>query len=343
MSVIIRTRITKTRATVLYLDINCGGKRKRVDLETTDMREAKRIAAEVERDLLVKGWGKGKGESVRLDDLMRTYLEHSHATKAAKTAATDRDSFTSFIKVVGNIKVGELAPKHFESYRLERLHEVKASSVNVALRHLKAAFNWAVERGIINESPAAKVHLNRVPRNLHPRFLREEEVERLRAALVDDDDLLRVMNFALWTGARRNEIVHLLWSDIDLDRRTITVQNRIGFQTKSGCSRSIPINPALHEMLMSIKSVGKASTDRVFSIGYWSFGKRFLRAVRRAKIEGKVTLHTLPHTFASHLVMQGVDLASIQEILGHHDVSVTMIYSHLSPEHLARTVEKLPY
>jgi site-specific recombinase XerD len=75
---------------------------------------------------------------------------------------------------------------------------------------------------------------------------------------------------------------------------------------------------------------------------YWSAGKCFLRAVREAKLDGKVSLDTLYYTFTSHLVRQGVDLASIQEILGHFDVTVTMIYAHLAPGHLAKTVEKLP-
>lgn len=343
MSVIIRSRITKGRPTVLYLDISHDGKRKRVDLKTSDMREAKRIAAEVERDLVLNGWGKGRGEAIRLDDLMRNYLYHSRTTKAAKTTETERDAFAAFFKVIGNPKLGEITADHFERFRAVRIQTVKPSSVNVALRHLKAAFNWAVERGLLRESPAAKVRLNRVPKNLHPRFLSEAEVERLRVEIADDPELLHVVNFALWTGMRRNEIVNVCWSDLDMERRTITVQNRVGFQTKSGRSRVIPINPALHTMLVSIRPVSALPGDRVFPINYWSLGKRFLLSVRRAKIEGKVSLHTLRHTFASHLVMKGVDLASIQEILGHHDVTVTMIYSHVSPEHLARTVDKLPY
>jgi len=72
------------------------------------------------------------------------------------------------------------------------------------------------------------------------------------------------------------------------------------------------------------------------------FGKEFLRATRPQNFT-HVTFIPLRHTFASHLVMQGVDLLSIQEILGHFDVTVTQIYTHLRPEHLAKTTEKLPY
>jgi integrase len=280
---------------------------------------------------------------MELKTMIHDYLDYSYATKAPKTASMDRDALRVFMKVVGDLELGDITSAHFEKFRLARLQEISPTSVNVALRHLKAAFNWAVERGLLKHSPAAKVKLNRVPKNLHPRFLSAEEIDRLRQEIEEDTELLQFVNFALWTGMRRDEIVTLEWSEVDLERRVITVRNKAGFRTKSRKSRTVPISPSLHEMLVAMKAASRKSGHRVFEINYWSVGKRFLRAVRAAKLEGKVSLHTLRHTFASHLVMQGVDLASIQEILGHFDVTVTMIYAHLSPGHLARTVEKLPY
>jgi integrase len=343
MSVTIRTKKSRKGETVVYLDIYHNGKRKRMNLKTTDMREARQVKAQVERQLAAEGWGGGKGESMALKELARQYVEYSSATKAPKTATMDRLAMKAFMKVVGNIELGTITAEHFEQFRLERLKEISPTSVNIALRHLRAGFNWAVERGLLKVSPAAKVRLNRVPKNVHLRFLNEEEIARLRDEIEDDAELLNVVDAALWTGMRRNEIVTLQWSDIDLDRNVITVQNKIGFRTKSRKSRAIPINSMLREELITMKSQKPQPADRVFKLNYWSLGKRFLRATKAAKLQGNVTFHTLRHTFASHLVMQGVDLASIQEILGHFDVSVTMIYSHLSPGHLAKTVEKLPY
>jgi site-specific recombinase XerD len=96
-------------------------------------------------------------------------------------------------------------------------------------------------------------------------------------------------------------------------------------------------------MLAEMQTVPHTPDDRVFDVDYWSLGQDFRKAVERAGFDGHVSLHTLRHTFASHLIMAGVDLRSVQAMLGHYDVSVTMIYSHLSPGHLAKTVEKLPY
>lgn len=164
-----------------------------------------------------------------------------------------------------------------------------------------------------------------------------------RDEVADEPELTRLINFALWTGMRTNEVANAQWSDADLDRRTITVQNKIGFQTKSRVSRMVPVNPQLHAMLAGMKSHGVRPDDRLFKMSYWTFGKKFSKAVRRAKLNGKVSVHTLRHTFASHLAMQGVDLASIQQIIGHHDVTVTMVDAHLSPERLVKTIERPPF
>lgn len=215
--------------------------------------------------------------------------------------------------------------------------------MNVALRHLKVAFAWAHRKGYVKTNPAAQVKLTRVPRNTHLRYLNEAEIQKLREAIGDDTDLRRVVDFALWTGLRRDEIVHLQWSDVDMERRTITVQNKEDFRTKSGRSRVVPVNPQLSAVLTEMQAAPHSADDTVFNVNYWTLGQDFRKAVKRAGFDGHVSLHTLRHTFASHLIMAGVDIRSVQEMLGHHDVSVTMIYSHLSPGHLAKTVEKLPY
>jgi len=71
--------------------------------------------------------------------------------------------------------------------------------------------------------------------------------------------------------------------------------------------------------------------------------ERLIRIAKEANIEGLTKLHTLRHTFASQLVMSGVDLPTVMKLMGHSDIQTTMIYAHLAPDHLADAVNKLPF
>ena len=68
-----------------------------------------------------------------------------------------------------------------------------------------------------------------------------------------------------------------------------------------------------------------------------------IRNARKAGLDDVTKIHTLRHTFASHLVMSGVDLPTVQRLLGHSDIQTTMIYAHLAPDHLAGAVNKLKF
>ena len=103
------------------------------------------------------------------------------------------------------------------------------------------------------------------------------------------------------------------------------------------------MNASLKSLLTRMKPVHMLPSDRVLRISYGWLGRRFKRAVREAGLDESISLHALRHTFASHLIMNGVDITSVQTILGHHSVTVTQIYLHLDPNYLARTVEKLPF
>jgi site-specific recombinase XerD len=71
--------------------------------------------------------------------------------------------------------------------------------------------------------------------------------------------------------------------------------------------------------------------------------RELMRASKQAGFPDVTKLHTMRHTFASQLVMSGVDLATVRALLGHADIETTMIYAHLAPEHLKNAVEKLAF
>ena len=194
---------------------------------------------------MLHGWPDDKPESLTLSQFISRYIEYSAATKSSSTVKTDRYALQSFVKFIGDVSLSEITTDRIEEFRLYELQTVTPTSTNVVLRHLKSAMSWAAQRGMIPANPAAKIKLNRVPRNTHMRFLDDGEIQRLRDAIGDDKQLRRVVDFALWTGLRRNEIINLQWSDIDLNRNVLVIRKKNGFRIKSAKSRSVPLHGPL--------------------------------------------------------------------------------------------------
>ena len=118
------------------------------------------------------------------------------------------------------------------------------------------------------------------------------------------------------------------------------------FWTPKTYEREIPMSEKMHELLSGMKQGGP--DDFVFG---GPDGGRFKRKLRRDLMQvtkacgfpDVTKLHSLRHTFASHLVMSGVDLPTVKKLMGHSEIQTTMIYSHLLPDHLSSAVDKLDF
>jgi integrase len=183
------------------------------------------------------------------------------------------------------------------SYKLQRLAAVKPVSVNAELRHIKAAFSFAVDIGMLQSNPAHKVRLCKIVQNNHRMFLDQGEIERLKTACDADPDLRRMVDFTLRTGLRRGEITSLQWRDIDFERKVIKVRNKESFRTKSGKNREVPMNDQVEAILIAMAKQIRDPNDHVFKYSYWWFSKKFDRAVLAAGLPKETTIHTLRHTF----------------------------------------------
>ncbi len=144
-----------------------------------------------------------------------------------------------------------------------------------------------------------------------------------------------IVTVALNTGMRRSEVLSLKWSQI-----------RNGFiyliKTKTDEARQIPLNDTLRELFPSIPRHIKS--DYVFcdknGSPYKDVRRSFKTAVEKAGIQD-FRFHDLRHTFASRLVMKGVSLKTVQELLGHKDIKMTMRYSHLAEDYKVQAVKAL--
>jgi integrase len=147
---------------------------------------------------------------------------------------------------------------------------------------------------------------------------------------------------ALNTGLRKGEIFGLRWSDINFGRALLVVR---GEGAKSGQSRYVPLNAEAIRVLTDWRGFITPEPVHVFpgrqdGEPLDDIKKAWAPLLKQAKIAG-FTFHDLRHTFASKLVMAGVDLNTVRELLGHADIKMTLRYAHLAPEHKAAAVAKL--
>ena len=145
---------------------------------------------------------------------------------------------------------------------------------------------------------------------------------------------------AINTGLRRGELFNLQWADVDLVRKVITVE---GQTSKSGQTRYVQLNSEAINTLLEWKK----QTDSAIVFASPVTGERFdniNKSWARLREEAGITdfrFHDLRHTFASKLVMAGIDLYTVKELLGHSTIQMTERYAHLAPEHKAEAVEAI--
>jgi integrase len=144
-----------------------------------------------------------------------------------------------------------------------------------------------------------------------------------------------VIVVAINTGMRRGELLGLQWEQVDLQSRTITVK-----QSKSGRVRHVPLNKTAQQALSELPGLHEGQVFRYRGLPINDVKTAFLKAVKRAGIPC-CRFHDLRHTFATRLVLAGVDLATVKELMGHASISTTMRYAHPSPPHKRDAVARL--
>ena len=217
------------------------------------------------------------------------------------------------------------------------------------LASLKNFYAYAVSSGFLEESPvSSEIHVERGEKKL-PQILTGKEVELLLAqpSCVDpkgyrDKAMLEVM-YA--TGIRVSELIDLNCDDVNLDLGIVKCSS-------SKKSRAIPLYPAalraLTVYLRDVRPVMIAEPNetalfvninggRMSRQGFWKILKFYQT---KAGIEKEITPHTLRHSFAVHLLENGADVGSLQELMGHCDISSTQVYTHMVNQKLKSVYEK---
>lgn len=233
--------------------------------------------------------------------------------------------------------LAQVVPGDIERYIAKRRSSAKPATTNRELAFLKRVFNVAIADGKTERNPARAVRL-RKENNARVRFLTDEEEQALREAIGEAE--WPTVAVALHTGLRQAEQFKLRWQDVDFGTGIITVA-----RSKHGETRRVPMNDTVRAILTDrfVRADGKfvfVSTTAT-ALDACNYMRRvFVPAVKAAGIEN-FHWHDLRHSFASRLTMAGVDLRTVQELMGHKTITMTLRYAHLSPAHQLDAVQKL--
>jgi integrase len=292
-----------------------------------DKKVAEAVLRKVETELIENKWLDIKRENkIKFSDISREFLErYSKVNKRS----WDRDEGIINLhlnRFLGNKFIFEINEKDIEEYKKERLSAgIKHSTLNRELACLKTILNKAREWGYIEAVPKIKLFREN---NQRVRYLTDEEEKRLLD--LSPEPLKSIILVALNTGMRQGEILNLKWRDIDIKEGIIIIQDSKGKEKRilpmNETIKSVFLNPQLYDSKEYV--FGNKEGDR-YSGSY--IQHLFEKVVKKADIKD-FRFHDLRHTFASRLVMAGVNLKTIQELLGHKSYQMTLRYSHLSPE-----------
>jgi integrase len=320
----------RKRGKKYYIDVYYKGTRIR-ECVGESKRLAERVYAKRKAELVEnKFFDKRKVSKTKLSELVELYLEYSKTHK--RSYERDRSSTKTLLKYMGDRKLNQITPLRIEEYIKTRLNQisyrkkgkVSPATVNRELACLKHMFTKAIEWSLIYQNPVKKVKSLK-ERNKRLRFLSAEEIEKLLNCC--SGYLMPIVKMAIFSGMRKSEILNLKWKDVDFHNNLILLTD-----TKSGKRREIPLNRTLKEVMLSVPRHFKSDYIFCHQDGkpYSDLRKSFNTTLKKAGIED-FTFHDLRHTFASHMVMNGVDINTLKEILGHSSIAMTQRYAHLAP------------
>lgn len=285
----------------------------------------------------------------------------------------------SFLYSIPMSDITEWGITKWRSDRLK--DNISPKTINRDVATLKGVLTKAVAWGVLDESPLANLKPLKVDNHSKQRFLTPDEEKALRSALDAREEEIKqdresgnawreqrgyvkrhaydrneyadhiqpMLLVLLNTGFRPAELFQLEWRDINFKGKTLTVRGEIA---KSGKTRHVPLNREALGVLLQWNNQQQGDSkqkDRGKRLAFPSpvnggamvkIPKAVYRVFSKAKLKN-FRPYDLRHTFASKLVMAGVDLNTVRELLGHRDISTTLIYAHLAPDHKAAAVELL--
>lgn len=323
------------------LDFRHRGNRHVKTLGPFPSRSAARQAAAIVRAKILAGEAgiaSRQESTIRLGQAVSHFLNSLKGDVRKSTITRYEVSFRALMAFFGEDRIlMKIDAWDLEQYRRVRLEAGVSVGFNRDMECLRNLYNRAIGWGWLRENPVR--HFKRVKESRgRTRWLTQEELQRLLDS--SSPQLRWPVVMAAMTGLRMGEVLRLKVGDIDRMRGMVMVQ---AGSAKTREYREVPVYSALLPLLEHLMA-GRDAAEPLFlnSRGkpYRSMRTALATALRNAGIKN-LTPHDLRHTFASHLMMQGADIGSLMEMLGHRSMEMTKRYAHLSQDHKREAIERL--
>lgn len=288
-----------------------------------------------------------------VEQLGAKFLAGYHSPKV-KDIADYRKEAGSVLRRRVYPTLGSRPAASITSLDVERLRDAlvaegyaRASSTQV-LAALSKMYQWGIKQGHVAANPVKGVERYRGEPSID--YLEKAEVAALLShAEAHAPDVYPMIATAIYAGMRKGELFGLRWVDVNVERGQLTVARSYELAPKSGKRRHVAINPRLATILRAWKErCPRTDEGLVFPVdGVMGQSWDMLGLAELMKASGchvpEKPWHALRHTFASHYMMAGGNILELQRILGHHSVTMTEIYSHFAPGHLAAGIARMSF
>lgn len=261
----------------------------------------------------------------------------------------DLSKLALFLEKQGIVDVAKITPTDLTSYVLQLEEEGRASStISRSIASIKAFYAYLYQAGRVKKDISGVLKAPRIEKKM-PEILSVEEVGRLLEQ-PDEKNVKGLRDKAMLellyaTGMRVSELIHIKSGDVNLSMGYVLCHEGskeravpFGKEAKKALNRYLKdardtMDPTKEQEELFLNCSGTPMSRQ----GFWKLLKVY---AKKAGIDKEITPHTLRHSFAAHLVGNGADLRSVQEMLGHSDISTTQMYANLNKKNLREIYTK---
>jgi len=295
---------------------------------------------------------------IRVSDYLYKWIDSYQSNLAPNTARSYKVNIDHICKHIGNKQMQKLTAIDIESTYTKLSESLSGTSLLYIHRTLSRAFNQAEKQRLIKRNVLDLVETPKKNKEKKSNFVHPDDIPRYLKAF-ENHYLYPAVCLAVFAGLRRGEVLGLKWSDIK--NGNLIIQHNMTYDgirpPKSGSKRLVPISAPIERVLHEQKKRQNEEKEKLWEKYYRSefvvtkkdgtlinprlLSNTFKRVLKRKGLE-VIRFHDLRHTAASLMILEGVDLKTVSEILGHSSISITAdIYGHVLEEQKRKAVGQL--